>query len=126
LETQNILTIFVPNKKYMKGFKLFFAFFAILFISIIGFNIYNFSQSEDVIIKVKDKYIFTDISNKSSTVHYRIIDENTGEYFDCTPMTLNQTGPEKLYNSFEKNKLYTVEARGIKSDYNVRSIVNIK
>jgi len=111
------------------GIKAFALLIASIFIFVLGFQIYSLSQSEEITIKVKDKYIFTDVSggnNSSSTIHYRIIDENTGEYFECAPITVNPTAGERMYNSFDKDKLYTVEVRGIKSEYNIRIIVNVK
>jgi hypothetical protein len=105
--------------KFMKGY---FALFMLVFISVIAFSIWNFTQVDEVTIKVRDKYIFTEPGSKD----YRVIDNNTGEYFDCQAYSWNPTATEKLWNSFERGKIYQVEARGVKNDYNVRTITAIK
>jgi hypothetical protein len=109
----------------MKGY---FVLFAILFVSVISFSIWNFNQVDEVTIKVRDKYIVTNPGSKdhSGSIDYRVIDDNTGEYFDVSAYSCNPTANERLWNSFEKGKLYQVEVRGLKSDYNVRDIVSVK
>ena len=108
--------------------KPFYLLFFVIFFSVIGFSIWNYSQVDEVTIKVRDKYIFTDPGTKkhSGTVNYRVIDDNTGEYFDVNAYSWNPTATERMWNALEKGKLYQVEVRGMKSDYNVRYIVNIK
>jgi hypothetical protein len=100
-----------------------------IIIFFVCFGVYNYSQSENITIKVKDKRVFTttsgDKNSVSSTTHYRIVSED-GEYFDCVTFSFNPTSTEKLYNSFDVGKTYSVEVRGIKSDYNIRDIVEVK
>ena len=109
----------------MKGY---FVLFAILFVSVISFSIWNFNQVDEVTIKVRDKYIVTNPGGKdhSGSIDYRVIDDNTGEYFDCQAYSLNPTASERMWNSLEKGKIYQVEVRGMKNDYNVRTISDIK
>ena len=108
----------------MKGY---FVLFAILFVSVISFSIWNFNQVDEVTIKVRDKYIVTDPGSKTSgSIHYRVIDDNTGEYFDCQTYSWNPTATERMWNSLEKGKVYQVEARGLKNDYNIRTIAEVK
>jgi hypothetical protein len=100
----------------------------ILFVSVISFSIWNFNQVDEVVIKVRDKYIVTDpgTKNGSGSISYRIIDDNTGEYFDCQAYSWNPTASERMWNQLEKGKIYQVEARGLKNDYNIRTISDIK
>ena len=109
----------------MKGY---FVLFAILFVSVISFSIWNFNQVDEVTIKVSDKYIVTDPGSKetSGSIHYRVIDDNTGEYFDCQTYSWNPTATERMWNTLEKGKVYQVEARGLKNDYNIRTIAEVK
>jgi hypothetical protein len=109
----------------MKGY---FVLFAILFVSVISFSIWNFNQVDEVTIKVRDKYIVTEPGSKnhSGSVNYRVIDDNTGEYFDCEAYSWNPTATERIWNSLEKGKIYLVEARGLKNDYNIRTITEVK
>lgn len=109
----------------MKGY---FVLFAILFVSVISFSIWNFNQVDEVTIKVRDKYIVTQPGSKnhSGSVNYRVIDDNTGEYFDCQAYSWNPTATERMWNSLEKGKIYLVEARGLKNDYNIRTITEVK
>ena len=109
----------------MKGY---FVLFAILFVSVISFSIWNFNQVDEVTIKVRDKYIVTDPGSKetSGSIHYRVIDDNTGEYFDCQTYYWNPTATERMWNTLEKGKVYQVEARGLKNDYNIRTIAEVK
>ena len=109
-------------------FKAYFLLILVLILSVISFSIWNFNQVDEVTIKVRDKYIFTEpgSSDHSGTINYRVIDDNTGEYFDVNAYSWNPTASERMWNSLEKGKLYQVEVRGLKSDYNVRYIVNVK
>lgn len=111
--------------RFMKGY---FVLFAILFVSVISFSIWNFNQVDEVTIKVRDKYIVTEPGSKnhSGSVNYRVIDDNTGEYFDCEAYSWNPTATERIWNSLEKGKIYLVEARGLKNDYNIRTITEVK
>lgn len=111
--------------RFMKGY---FVLFAILFVSVISFSIWNFNQVDEVTIKVRDKYIVTQPGSKnhSGSVNYRVIDDNTGEYFDCEAYSLNPTATERMWNSLEKGKIYQVEAHGLKNDYNIRTITQVK
>lgn len=106
-----------------KSFGIMFTLFILLFVSIIGFGVYNYSQKETVTITVKDKYIFTTNSKNSSDTHYRIV-ATTGEFFDCYGGNFNPLGDEKLYNSLLKDSTYTLDARGVKNEYNVRMLLN--
>lgn len=108
--------------------RIYFILFVILFVSVISFSIWNFNQVEEFTIKIRDKYIVTDPGSKetSGSVHYRVIDDNTGEYFDCQAYSWNPTASERIWNSLERGKIYQVEVRGLKNDYNIRNISDIK
>lgn len=110
------------------GIKTFGVIIIALIISVFAFNFWSVSQVDYTTIKVKDKYIFTEPGSKkhSGTVNYRVIDAITGEYFDCQPFSFNPLGPEKLWNSLQKDSTYSVKVRGYKSDYNVRFITDIE
>jgi hypothetical protein len=96
----------------------------------ISFAMYNFSQREVITITVKDKYTKIETSgtkdNVSVDTHYRIVDSSSGEIFDLTPISMIPTADERLYFSMDKGSSYKVEVAGIKSIYNIRSIISIK
>ena len=91
---------------------------------------YNFSQREVISITIKDKYTKTETSGDkdgiSTTTHYRVVDSTSGEIFDLMPITMIPTAAERLYFSMDKGSSYKVEVAGIKSIYNIRSIIAIK
>lgn len=107
--------------------KGYFILFVIFFISAIVFSIWNFTQVDEATIKIHDKYIISDPGSKDNhvSVCYRIIDD-TGEYFDCQTYSWNPTATERMWNKFEEGKIYQVEIRGIKNNYSVRTITDIK
>lgn len=112
----------------VRGMRIYFVLFAILFVSVISFQVWNFNQVDEVTIKVRDKYILTEPGSKdrSGSISYRVIDDNTGEYFDCQAYSWNPTASERMWNSLEKDKIYQVEVRGVKNDYTIRYISGIK
>ena len=112
-----------------RRFRMFFFGVTSLIILGISFAMYNFSQREVITITVKDKYTKIETSgtkdNVSVDTHYRIVD-STGEIFDLTPISMIPTAAERLYFSMDKGSSYKVEVAGIKSIYNIRSIISIK
>ncbi len=112
----------------VRGMRIYFVLFAILFVSVIFFQVWNFNQVDEVTIKIRDKYILTEPGSKdhSGSISYHVIDDNTGKYFDCQAYSWNPTASERMWNSLEKGKIYQVEVRGVKNDYTIRYISGIK
>jgi hypothetical protein len=113
-----------------RRFRMFFFGVTSLMILGIAFAMYNFSQREVITITIKDKYTKIETSgtkdNISTDTHYRVVDSASGEIFDLMPITMIPTAAERLYFSMNKGSTYKVEVAGIKSVYNVRSIITVK